>query len=317
MQSMNPRWPLGLLLNFALGSAIGSDVVVTEDADTIRILRGEVLVLAYHKTEVDVPDGVDPLFRRSGFIHPLCTPAGETITGIQPEDHYHHLGIWHAWVHTSHGEDEPDFWNLKEGTGRVRYAKTLSINPDGFTVEQEHVAYKGTERVETVVLREAFQIGVRLEEERHVISYRVTQTNVTDTALKLPAYRYGGCFAYRACHDWDQTNSEILTSEGLDRANSHTSRAKWVRFSGPTAQGEATMAVLFDPENHDFPQHIRTWPADTHNGAVFFNVAPTQEHDWEIPPGGTITMTYTVVVTDTLAAPEEVEEWWRESAERE
>jgi len=56
MQSMNPRWPLGLLLNFALGSAIASDVVVTEDADTLRILRGEVLVLAYHKTEVDVPE---------------------------------------------------------------------------------------------------------------------------------------------------------------------------------------------------------------------------------------------------------------------
>ncbi len=313
MSGMNPWFSLVFLVSVALGSATGSELIVTENANTIQIQRGELAVLTYHKTEVEVPEGVDPAFRKSGFIHPLNTPSGEAITGIQPEDHYHHLGLWHAWVQTRHGEDKPDFWNLKERTGRVRYAKTMSLNADGFTVEQEHVAYKGPDRIETVVLREEFTIGVRLEEGRHTIRYRVAQTNVTDTALELPAYRYGGCFAYRARLDWDQTNSEVLTSEGLDRANSHASRAKWVRFSGPTARGNASLSVLFDPENQDFPQRIRTWPADTHNGAIFFNVAPTQEFDWSIPPGETIRMAYTLIVTDDVPAEEEIDGWWQET----
>lgn len=310
---MNSQIPLGLLLSLVFGPVAASDLIVTENANTIQIQRGEIPVLTYHKTEVDVPEGVDPAFRKSGFIHPLNTPSGEPITGIQPEDHYHHLGLWHAWVHTLHGEDKPDFWNLKERTGRVRYAKTLSLNSDGFTVEQEHVAYKGTDRKETVVLREEFTIGVRLEAARHVIRYQVAQTNVTDKALELPAYRYGGCFAYRARLDWDRTNSEVLTSEGFDRSNSHATRAKWVRFSGPTAQGNASLSVLFAPENHDSPQRIRTWPADTHNGAIFFNVAPTQETGWSIPPGETIRMAYTLIVTDDIPAAEAIDSWWQET----
>jgi Methane oxygenase PmoA len=306
------RFLPGLVSSAVFGELAASEVIVIENADTIQIQRGDMTVLEYHKTEIAVPAGVDPAFRRSGFIHPLNTPAGEPITGIQPEDHYHHLGLWHAWVKARHGEDNPDFWNLKEKTGRVRYAKTRSLDDDGFTVEQEHVAYKGADRIETVVLREELTIGVRFEEGRHIIRYQVAQTNVTDTPLELPAYRYGGCFAYRARLDWNHTNSEVLTSEGLDRSNSHATRARWVRFSGPTAQGSASLAVLFAPDNHDFPQRIRTWPADTHHGAIFFNVAPTQESDWSIPPGETIRMAYTLIVTDDVPAAEAVEAWWQE-----
>lgn len=313
MRGMKLRFSLSLLCCVALGSVDASELVVTENANTIHIQRGEIPVLTYHKTEVDVPEGVDPAFRKSGFIHPLNTPSGEPITGIQPEDHYHHLGLWHAWVHTLHGDDKPDFWNLKEGTGRVRYAKTRSINADGFTVEQEHVAYKGADRVETVVLREEFTIGVQLESGRHVIRYQVAQTNVTEMALELPAYRYGGCFAYRARLDWNHTNSEVLTSEGFDRSNSHATRARWVRFSGPTAQGDASLSVLFDPKNHDSPQRIRTWPADKNNGAIFFNVAPTQEFDWSIQPGETIRMAYRLIVTDDIPAAEAIDSWWQET----
>jgi hypothetical protein len=33
-------------------------------------------------------------FKGSNFIHPLKTPAGFIVTDIQPEDHYHHFGLW-------------------------------------------------------------------------------------------------------------------------------------------------------------------------------------------------------------------------------
>lgn len=301
----------------AMACAAAAELTVEEGEAAITIRRGEIPVLTYHKAEVAPPPQADPIYRRSGFIHPLCTPSGEPVTGIHPADHYHHLGIWHAWVKTKHGKDAPDFWNLKTRTGRVRYAKTVSVlKPStedpaaGFVVEQEHVAYKGEEKKETVVLRELFMVKAEHEDGRNVVSYMVEQKNVSDETLELPAYRYGGCLAYRAPHHWDVSNSDYLTSEGLDRTNSHQSRAKWVRMHGPTDRGVGSLTVLVHPKNHDFPQRLRTWPADSNNGAIFFNVVPAQEHPWEIKPGETITMSYLLVTTDGKPEKDEVEAWW-------
>ena len=69
-------------------------------------------------------------------------------------------------------------------------------------------------------------------------------------------------------------------------------------MSGPTRKGIATLTVLIHPENHDFPQRLRTWPASSNNGAIFFNVVPIQEKPWEIAPSEKIVMNYQLVVSD-------------------
>ncbi len=308
-----------LLTTVPIASALSAGPLkVVENEKAIVITRGEISVLTYHKAEVPPPAEADPIYRRSGFIHPLCAPNGEPVTGIHPRDHYHHLGLWHAWVKTKHGKDTPDFWNLKGKTGRVRYVKTIRLakgskkDPSvGFEVEQEHVAYKGEGAKETVVLRETFAVQVRFENGNNVVSYEMDQKNVSGEGLVLPAYRYGGGLAYRAPHHWDKTNSDYLTSEGLDRTNSHATRARWVAMYGPTRKGDASLSVLFSPKNHDFPHRIRTWPPSDHNGAIFFNVVPTQEHAWEIKPGGRITMQYQLVISGGRPDKNKIEEQWK------
>ena len=314
---------LSCSLSIILGGqllAVG-ELQVTETGDSITVTRGEVPVLTYHKAEVPPPEKADPIYKRSGFIHPLCAPNGEPVTGIHPADHYHHLGLWHAWVKTRHGKDSPDFWNLRGRTGRVRYVKTIQLHKGsdrdpsvGFVVEQEQVAYKGKERKETVVLKEHFGIRVEFVGGENRVSYRVKQTNVSGEALVLPAYRYGGGLAYRAPHHWDQTNSDYLTSEGLDRTNSHATRARWVAMWGPTTKGAATLTVMMHPENRDFPQRLRTWPPSSHNGAIFFNIVPTQEHAWEIKPGEQIIESYLLRVSDGKPDKDKIEKGWNEWA---
>ena len=312
------------ILLLALGfSAIASaaELKVTETEETISITRGDVPVLSYHKADIPAPEGQDPVFARSAFIHPLCTPSGQPLTGIQPSDHYHHAGVFHAWVHTKHGYDHPDFWNIGDKTGRVRYAETVGIRPPtaadpsaGFTVVQEHVAYKGKEDAGTVVLREELTVTVTAGDDTNLIGYNVKQTNITDTALELPEYRYGGCLAWRGPHDWKAKNSEILTSEGKTRKDSHMSRAKWIAFHGPTATGRATFGVLMDPKNHDSPQRLRTWSKKETNGAPFLCIVPVQETGWEIKPGETITMSYTIVTADSELDAAALEAAWKKSA---
>ncbi|MEC8942566.1 MAG: DUF6807 family protein, partial [Verrucomicrobiota bacterium] len=175
---------LSILVFFLIGPlfAVG-ELQVTETEKAITITRGEVPVLTYHKAEVPPPEKADPIYKRSGFIHPLCAPNGEPVTGIHPADHYHHLGLWHAWVKTKHGKDTPDFWNLRGRTGRVRYVKTIELHKGsemdpsvGFVVEQEQVAYKGADRKETVVLKEQFGIRAEFVNGENQVGYRVKQT---------------------------------------------------------------------------------------------------------------------------------------------
>lgn len=285
-----------------------------ETAGAITISRGSTPVLVYHKAEDPAPEGQNPAFKRSGFIHPLCAPSGAVVTGIRPPDHLHHMGLWHAWVKCEHGGRHVDFWNLKEKTGTVRYAKTLKTDKkaDGpaFTVEQEHVELSAPGGPQCA-LRERLAVRARFVDGGNVIDYTMTQKNVSREALVLPAYRYGGGIGYRARIEWDNSNSDYLTSEGKTRADSHQSRARWCAMFGPTEKGDATVVILGHPSNHDAPQRLRTWGAKDNNGRVFSNFVPVQEKAWEIKPGAEITLRYQVVVLDGKPERAAVEARWK------
>ncbi len=304
-----------LLLAIASANAKGFDLKETDASLTIT--RGGTPVLIYHKAEDPAPEGADPAFKRSGFIHPLHSPSGAILTCIRPADHLHHMGLWHAWVHCTFKGRETDFWNLKAKTGTVRFAKTLSCTKaDGeaaFTVEQEHVALD-KDGAQTVVLREQLAIRARLVDGANVIDYTMTQKNVSDATLELDAYRYGGGIAYRGPAGWNKDNSDYLTSEGKTRADSHQSRARWCAMSGPTEKGDATVAILGHPSNHDAPQRLRTWNKE-HDGAIFSNFVPIQETAWSIQPGQEISLRYQVVTLDGKPDPANLDARWNAFAE--
>jgi hypothetical protein len=301
----------------SLGSFAAAGSFTITDSDTeIVIKNGPTPVLTYHKGDVLPPPEADPVYIRSGFIHPLHTPMGGVVTGIHPDDHYHHLGLWHAWVKGEHAGKPVDFWNLADKTGRVRFSKVLSVSNDtakpGIVVEQEAVRYrdgKGGDAV--VVLREELSVTVQEVDGAYELDYVYAQTNVTDQPLVLPAYRYGGGLAYRAPLDWNKDNSEYLTSEGKTRADSHQTRARWIEMRGPTSQGKASVTVLCHPKNHDAPQRLRTWD----NGKVFLNYVPIQETGWEIPAGKTVTHRYRMVIADGETTVEDLNNRWRRYAE--
>src|SRR5690606_37263674 len=98
---------------------------------------------AYRYTTQPVPEGVDEIYSRSGFIHPLWTPEGEVLTRIQPPDHYHHYGIWNPWTSTMFEGREIDFWNLNKGQGTVRARQVITRTSGpvfgGFKALLDHV----------------------------------------------------------------------------------------------------------------------------------------------------------------------------------
>jgi hypothetical protein len=288
-----------------------ADFSLQETADTITIMGPAAPVLTYHKAEMSPPEGETELYRRSGFIHPLHAPNGDVVTSIHAPDHLHHMGVWHAWVRTKWNGRELDFWNVAAGEGTVRFVDVLdrefAADAVGFTVRQQQVALAADDLPEVVILAEEFAVLARQEGDAHVIDYTVTQTNVTDHALEMPAYRYGGGIAFRAPAAWGEDNDAYVTSTGLDRTEGHAKRADWVIMHGPTESGESSVVIMGHPENHDAPQRMRIW----REGKVFFNFVPAQEFDWKIAPGETITLRYRLLVFGEAVGAPEVDPYWK------
>jgi len=285
-------------LVLAGASIHAAEIQVRETPEAIVVTRGTLPLLTYHTAEVPPPEGTDPIFRRSGFIHPLHAPSGGVVTSIHAPDHIHHMGLWHAWVQTKHAGRKIDFWNLKSKLGRVRHSRTISTTArdgsPGFVVELEQVATTPDAPDGLVILRDELEIRIEATNELTRLDYNLRHTNVTDSPLQLPAYRYGGGVAYRAPLSWNKTNSDYLTDLGKRRADSHSTRAHWVAIHGPVEAGTATLLFLGHPENFDAPQRIRTWD----DGKVFFNFVPTQGKAWEIAPAQTIELRHRVVLFD-------------------
>ena len=78
MKSLSPRIVRQILTaTVALTAAAAAEgtLKVVENETTIVLTHDGSPFLTYHKAEVSPPKGVDPVFKRSGFIHPLKTPG--------------------------------------------------------------------------------------------------------------------------------------------------------------------------------------------------------------------------------------------------
>ena len=282
-------------------------------------------VLRYNHAVASVPAGVDPLFRRSGFIHPLWSPSGFPLTCIQPPDHVHHYGIWNPWTRTRFEGREVDFWNLGDGKGTVRFAGFLSRTDGpvfgGFKALQEHVdlSVKG---VEKTALDEVWEVrawnmpgtgtGIFL------VDFTTTLSCAGQNPLELEAYRYGGGIGFRATREWTRENVVLFTSEGKTRKDADGSAARWCDASGPSAGAEGRAGILFmsHPSNRMHPEPMRVWPEDANEGRgdLFFEFCPIRHRAWNLAPGREYVLRYRLLVHDGSVPAGDCERAWRDFA---
>lgn len=268
-------------------------------------------LLSYQYETLYPPEGVDPIFKRSGFIHPLNTPGGTTLTQIQPEDHYHHYGIWNPWTNVLFEGDTIDFWNLIKKQGTVRFSGFKSVSEEKnsceFQVIHEHVVFRGN--AEQIALREIQTIRVHsVQKNQYLVD--LTFEYASEKPFLIMKYRYGG-LGYRAIESWRPSNSQILTSEGKTRSDADGSLAKWILAQGTLGDKQWGLLILSAPDNYRHPEPVRIWPdTSEHNDHVFICYSPTKFSDWLLEPGKTYTLKYRLVVFDgKLTADQANNEW--------
>ncbi len=313
------------LLEGEAGSVQG--VSAQLDEKVLELRKGSTKVLSYNHAVVPPPPldvmgekfkSTRDLYHRSGFIHPLWSPAGSVLTNIHPPDHYHHLGIWMPWTHTQFEGKQVDFWNLGSGQGTVRFNRFLSTTSGlvygGFQAEQDHVALK-TDSGEKLVLKEVWDVRVYNVggpgKNYWLWDFISIQRCVADSPLVLDEYRYGG-FGYRATADWKGDTAAYLTSEGKTRKDGHATRARWCDTSGVSDGKWKGMTFFSHPSNFRHPEAMRIWP--DFEQEVFFNWAPVQTGEFEMKPGKDHVFRYRQYVHEGKVDVEKTEQVWNDFA---
>lgn len=277
-------------------------------------------LLGYRYDMTYPPAGVDSLYKKSGYIHPIITPKGDTLTRIQPPDHYHHYGLWGPWTHTRIDTMRVDFWNLGQGMGTVLFKEFKSSTSgavfSSFTAAQEHIDFK-TPNAPQVALNE--DLKIRLwnlgRADRYMFDYSSFFSSPLENGILFEAYRYGGGLGLRFTERWKADNCTVLTSEGKDRLTADGSNARWAIVSGASTDGAGTSGILFMsyPENRMHPEPMRVWPIDGNNGRgdMFFEFCPIRHEEWQIEPNNTYELKYRMVVFDGELTADEAEAYWQ------
>lgn len=296
-----------------------SGIRAVQNDGALNLFSGEKPIFSYQIETVNPPIGVSPLFKRSGFLHPVYSPGGEMLTRIQAPDHYHHYGIWNPWTLTFIGKREVDFWNLYKGQGTVRFAGLISQVEGpvytGFKSLQEHIDF-GAVGADAVAMNELFDVRVwNLNNQRYMFDYVSTLNTPLDSGILLAAYRYGGGIGWRATEKWTKDNSSVLTSEGKTRKDADGSNARWCIVDGESTTKEGRSGILFlsFPANRMHPEPMRVWPMDANGGRgdMFFEFCPIRHKDWMIEKGNDYTLKYRLIIFDGKMTSKEAENFWQ------
>lgn len=301
---MKSAMAMSLALGLVCG-AIGSDEQLVVQVD------GKDLI-TYQALPMSAPTGGEK-FKASDFIHPLKTPSGFIVTGVQPADHLHHLGLWWPWKYIEVDGRKVLCWELQQGDGIIQ-AQGAQRTPDGFTAHSIYVDRKA-EGGPMTLLSETISVKVGPVTDAPVSGYNLDLSIVHETAvaktLTISKYNYSG-FSLRGTPVWNKDNSTVVTSEGKGYDGSDNTRARWVRVEGVATEGKTAGVVMMShPSNREHPELLRTWNPGTHNGAVFVNFNTVQEKPWVFEPGQKYTRNFRVFVYDGKVSNEEAEKMWQ------
>lgn len=271
---------------------------------------GDRPIAIYNADEVPSPIADAPWYGRSGFIHPVYTPAGRVVTAAFPDDHPHQHGLMFAWTSATYEGQQVDFWNSHKKQGRIEHVETLKADADTIEVKLHHTIITGKHEGLTV-LHETWTLTRVAHETLNVFDLVSVQNNVTDKPLRLRKYKYGG-LCVRGPASWSNGDA-MLTSEGKNQQQGNHTRPNWVTLFGKARAPDggnralAGIAAMSHPDNLHGPQ-----PTRMHEEMSYFCFAPMILDAFEIKPDKPFVSKYRFVAYDGKPNPKQLEVLWQD-----
>jgi hypothetical protein len=298
---------------------ISNKVRIKKDDQDLSLSYKGKQILSYRHAVTLPPKEADPIYKRSAYIHPLVSPEGQVLTRIQPQDHYHHYGIWAPWTKTHIEGREVDFWNLIKGQGTVKFAGFISETEgdvfSGFKAHQQHIDF-GAKGADQIAINEVLDVRAwNIDAKVWLLDYTVNLNSPLDSGIMLDAYRYGGGIGYRAIEKWTKDNCSVLASEGKTRKDADGSNARWCVVEGEsdTKSGRSGILFMSYPANRMHPEPMRIWPLNANRGRgdMYFEFCPIRHNSWEIEKGKDYTLKYRLLIFDGEITKEKAEKYWQ------
>ena len=309
-----------------------SPKITSEQTDgAITMFFGGKPILKYNVAVQKSPAGISSDFERSGYIHPIYTPAGVEVTGDFPPDHAHQHALFNAWTSTTFEGRSVDFWNQAKKKGRVSHQKVIRVGRDEFVVQLLHEDLTSPTGPKPV-LEETWAVKViGLDKDAYVFDITSVQTCVANSPLRMNQYRYGG-MGIRGNNQWindagtkalsayqkafnkgkkleypslDLVGHRFTTSDGKRRFEGNHSRPTWVDLSGKVDGQIVGVSILGNRRNFRFPQPVRLHPTKP-----YFCFAPMVVGDFEIAPWETYESRFRYIVHDGDLSKEVIQRQW-------
>ncbi len=217
----------------------------------ITLKNGDKDILVYNSAYLPSPKKDAPWFGRSGFIHPVLSPKGKTLTTPFPDDHLHQHGIMFAWTSGRIDGRKVDFWNSKRLEGKVEHVETVSVSDSKVVVKLRHIDLKGGNKV---ALNETWEITKVDHPTFNVFDLKSIQNSPLKDGLTIAKYHYGA-LCLRSISGFT-----AVTSEKADRIKGNHTRPSWVAFSGQVDGESCGIAGIQHKNNFRYPQPVRIHP---------------------------------------------------------
>lgn len=290
---------------------LAAQVSTKKTDEAVHVFVADNPVLTYNTEMVQPPAGMDKIYERSGFIHPLYSPSGKVLTDDFPIGHVHQHAIFNAWTRTTFKHEVVDFWNQHGGTGMVKHTKLGTVKDDSFEAKLQQISLK-----QGPALNEEWKIKVNDSRDPFIIDFEIEQGCATENEVYLHPYHYGG-FGFRGSGHWspeDEAHYEgsmkILTGEGVSgiEESNHT-HPKWIAVYGTIDKEEAGFVVMDHPSNFRYPQSVRVHPR-----MPYFVFSPVIDGSFIIKPGFVYQANYRIVTFDGNPDAEKIEGWYKDFA---
>lgn len=243
-----------------------------------------------------VPENIELTVESGGFFHPFNTPSGTTVTGLRPEDHLYHRGIFFAWFEML-GDVPADFWGWGQHApteGRriaSRAIPRVAIGPEGveFTAENAWLIE------DTAMVDETLEARVWQEDQANIMDLTYTVVPATDITLPRRAFS-GFCFRTRIDGEiraFNQQGEVDLASPSHVDPESNWPSEPWYAYEIRLEDKEAPVgaAVIDHPDN---PESL--WHNPTAIGML--NPVIMAQEDVHLPAQEPFVLRYRVVAFD-------------------
>ncbi len=303
---------------------IGEGETITEltyhDTYPYRELRwGTQPILRYNYGRTNPPAGMNPsIAKDGGYIHPLFSPVGDTLTGDFPLDHPHHHGLFMPWRQGIFEGHRVDFWvqDTPDSSGVIHFKKFLTQTSGpiftGFTASHEHLDMtpanipNGKPVLNETWDVKAFALGGTGASGAWVFDITSTQRCAGTSPLKLLEWEYQG-MTFRGNSAWDGKETFLTPSGKIERPT----RERWQVMSGLHGQRRSSVVLMTHPKNFHFPEATSIWP-----GISFFAYTPVDHtvKEWTLEPGQDYIFRYRFVANMGQVDAAQASQYWNDFA---